>query len=111
MQVALLQGEIMCEYNNNNQVSTTPSGLAVEQQIQGDDKMKVYQQVTIPFVSTKTDEQQSEGGENMISESESLLISVSCVVDELHDDLKHGVACFVFSDTGLSYQNNVQGAK
>ena len=26
------------------------------------------------------------------------------------DDLKHGVACFVFSDNGLSYDNNVQGA-
>lgn len=44
--------------------------MTVEQQIQGEDKMKVYQQITIPFVSTKTDEQQSEGGENMDERTE-----------------------------------------
>ena len=44
--------------------------MTVEQQIQGDDKMKVYQQITIPFVNTKTDEQQSEGGENMDERTE-----------------------------------------
>lgn len=51
---------------------------------------------TMTLVSHKTTvsdvEQQTQGGDNVVSESKSLLISVENCVRELHNDLDHGVS-------------------
>ena len=54
--------------------------------------MKTKQQTTMKFASNMTVEQESKGGEDMVTEAEAILLYLRCVVEELDSDInKHKV--------------------